>query len=90
LVNPPPFLAFDPDSLFRFLQGLVNSLALQQIARLACGDQIIHAALAPLGVRVHVIDGQDQPAFEISESVQAAVVASESIAPEDLHGILAA
>ena len=73
LVDLAPLLALGDDKLFRFLERLINPLSLQQIAGLAGGHQVIHDSRATFGVRMDVIDGQDQPAFEIVLPVKTAV-----------------
>jgi hypothetical protein len=89
LVYLPPFLALGKDMLFRFLERFVNLLTLEEIAGLAGGHQVIHTPLAALGARMDVVDSQDQPAFEIVQPVETAVVALELISRENLHRIFA-
>jgi hypothetical protein len=89
LVDLPPFLAFGENVLSCFLERFINPLALEQIAGLAGSHQVIHAPLAAFGMGMYVIDGQDQPAFEIVMPVQTAVVTFELISPENLYRFFA-
>ena len=89
LVDLPPFLALGEDVIFRFLERLINPFALDEIAGLAGGHQVVHVPRAAFGVRMDVVDGQDQPAFEIVLSVETTVVTFELISPENLHRVFA-
>jgi hypothetical protein len=90
LEDLPPFLALRKNVLFCFREGFINPLPLEEIAGLAGGDHVIHAPRAALGVRVNVIDGQDQPAFKIVQSVETTVATLELISLENLHCLFAA
>jgi hypothetical protein len=75
--------------LFCFLERFVNPLPFDEIAGLAGGHQVVHAPRAAFGVRMDVINGQDQPAFEIVLPVETAVVAPVLISLENLHRVFA-
>ena len=84
-----PLSALGEHVLSSCFHRAVIAFALDEIAGLARRHQILQMTASPTRVGMNVVDGQDEPVLKVSQAIQAAVLAYEMIALEDLHSILA-
>jgi uncharacterized protein YwbE len=89
VVLASPLFALGQHEFLCVLERGEGAFALNQVAGLAGRHQIVHASAATSGVRMNVVDRQDQPILEVTQAVQAAILALEMIPPENLHGFFA-
>ena len=84
-----PFLALGQHVFLGVLEGFVLVLALQDVAGLAGGDEVIHASGAAPRVGMDMVNRHDQPVLKTVQTVQAAILTLEMVTFENLHGFLA-
>jgi hypothetical protein len=84
-----PLFALGQHEFLCVLERGERASAFNQVAGLAGRHQIVHASGAASGVRMNVVDSQDQPILEVAQAVQAAILALEMVPPENLHRFFA-
>jgi hypothetical protein len=89
LVRVSPLFALGQHEFLCVVKRSERSFALNQVAGLAGGHEIVHASAATSGVGMDVVDRQDQPILEAVQAIQPAVLALEMVSLENLHGFLA-
>lgn len=68
----------------RIVEAAVDALALDRVARMTAGNEIVRIYLAFPCARQHEIDGHDEGVFEAGVAIEPAVPAAVAVAFQDL------